>query len=148
MARWTKGLLLLWMTLIGLSACQQAQGPKLRVEDPWARSSPMNVEIGAIYLKIRNEGQEADALVGVQTAACKKAELHETYQKEDGSMGMRPVEDGRVPLPPGQTVSLEPGGLHIMCMGKQIPFEEGTRFALTLRFVRHEPLTVEVEVRR
>ncbi len=147
MARWMMGLVL-GMALLGLAACQSTQGPKLKVEDPWARSSPMNVEMGAIYLKIRNEGNEADALVGVQTEACKKAEIHETYQKEDGSMGMRPVEGGRVPLPPGETVSLEPGGLHIMCMGKQVPFEEGTRFSLTLTFANHEPITVEVEVRK
>ncbi len=147
MARWKVAfsVLVLLMTLV---ACQQTKGPKLQVEDPWARSSPMNVEMGAIYLKIRNDGNEADALVGVQTEACKMAEIHETYQKEDGSMGMRPVEGGRVPLPPGETVSLEPGGLHIMCKGKQIPFEEGARFSLTLTFATHEPITVEVEVRK
>ncbi len=134
--------------MVFLGACQAARGPRIVVEDPWARSSPMVTEMGAIYLTLRNTGSEEDALIGVETGACEKAEIHETYQKEGGSMGMRPVEGGRVPLPPGETVVFGPGGLHIMCMGKKVDFQEGTRFSLTLRFEKYDPITVDVEVRK
>ncbi len=149
MFRSARLMVLMLLFALGLAACTAApKGPKIEVQDPWARSSPMAAEMGAIYMKLANKGSEADALIGASTEACKMVEFHETYQKEGGAMGMRPVEGGRIPLPPGETVELKPGGLHMMCMHKQIPFEPGTKFQLTLTFEKHEPITVEVEVRK
>lgn len=144
-----KGLwfaLLVVLLLLGCTA--KEKGPKIVVEDPWARSSPKVAEMGAIYLTLINQGSEPDALVGARTDACRKIEIHETYKKEDGSMGMRPVQGGKIALSPGEKVQLKPGGLHIMCIGKQIEFKPGTTFQLTLEFEKHEPLTVTVEVRK
>ena len=148
MWRQTKWVFWVVISLVLFAACSKTQRPRLVVEDPWARSSPMATEMGAIYFTLRNTGSEEDALIGVETSACRKAEIHETYQKEGGAMGMRPVEGGRVPVPPGQTVVFAPGGLHIMCIGKQVDFQEGARFSLTLKFEKHDPITVEVEVRK
>jgi periplasmic copper chaperone A len=62
-----------------------------------------------------------------------------------GEMTMREVE--AIELPGGQTVVLEPGGLHVMLLGLTAPLEVGTTFDLTLTFESAGERTVAVEVR-
>ena len=45
---------------------------------------------------------------------------------------MRPV--AAVPVAPGASVALEPGGLHVMLSGLRYPLREGSSFPLTLTF--------------
>lgn len=71
-------------------------------------------------------------------------ELHEGYMNDDGTMGMRHV-DG-IALPAGETVELKPGGLHIMCMGKKVEFNEGSAFAIDLTFENEETRTISAEI--
>ena len=69
---------------------------------------------GAVFVTIRNDAAEADALIGVEFEGSARAELH-THEHENGTMKMRPVEQITVP---GQgEAKLQPGGDHIMLMG-------------------------------
>lgn len=63
--------------------------PRLEVTDAWARTSPRTADAGAVYLRIANDGDADDALVGVEvdTAVAARAELHETVAVEDGGDG-------------------------------------------------------------
>jgi copper(I)-binding protein len=101
----------------------------LVVENPWARESVTRT--GAVYLTVRNGGDQDDRLVGVSSEVADKAELHSSVM-QDGVMKMRAVEAVDVPAH-GEAV-LEPGGLHIMLIGLKAPLEEGKSFALTLEF--------------
>ena len=56
-------------------------------------------------------------------------------------------EGGRIEVPAGDAVVLEPGGLHFMLLGLSEPLELGQVFDLTMQFETAEDLTVEVEVR-
>ncbi len=58
---------------------------------------------------------------------------------------MRPVD--QVPLPSGEVVRLEPGGLHLMLEELAGPLEAGSRFEVTLTFREAGTKSVEVEVR-
>jgi copper(I)-binding protein len=60
-------------------------------------------------------------------------------------MGMREV--AQIDLPAGETVRLEPGGLHIMLLDLVEDLEPGDTFELTLDLDRGDDLTVTVEVR-
>jgi copper(I)-binding protein len=51
-----------------------------------------------------------------------------------------------IPLPAGETVSLAPGGFHIMMMNLAAPFESGQKFDVTLQFEVMGDVVVEVEV--
>jgi copper(I)-binding protein len=57
---------------------------------------------------------------------------------------MRPVES--IECPPGVTVKIEPGGLHVMLLGLTHPLVAGTKFPLTLRFRDAGSMTVQVVV--
>jgi len=60
-------------------------------------------------------------------------------------MRMRPLAGG-IPLPPGQEVRLAPGGLHLMLIGPQGAFVQGSMIPLTLVFERAGRVQVELAV--
>jgi copper(I)-binding protein len=59
-------------------------------------------------------------------------------------MSMAAVPD--LALPPGETVTLAPGRLHLMLFGVRQPLNPGNRFPLTLRFERAGTAQVQVVV--
>jgi len=118
----------------------EAEGP--RVDHPWARASAGNATTGAAYLAITG-GAQPDRLLGGSTPIANAAEVHETTNA-NGVMQMRPISE--VLVPAGQTVTLAPGGYHVMLMGLKKPLVAGQTFPLTLRFARTQPITVDVQV--
>jgi periplasmic copper chaperone A len=98
---------------------------------------------GALYFEIANEGDGADHLIGATTDAAGSAQIHETTTSDDGLMGMSPVED--LEIPAGESVSFEPGGLHVMLMDVD-ELEEGDTVEVDLEFEESGVVTVEAEV--
>ena len=123
-------------------ACGAAGAADIRVEDAWARASAGAARNGAAYVTLVNRGGAA-ALIGVESSAAARAELHMHIM--DGDMArMRPA--GSVPLPAGARVALAPGGLHIMLLGLRAPLREGASFPMTLRFDDGDARAIEVIV--
>jgi copper(I)-binding protein len=98
----------------------------------------------AVYFTLDNPGDTPLRLVAAETDVAERTELHETTM-EGGVMRMRPVEG--VDVPPGGSVTLEPGGLHVMLLGVRRDLAAGDTFALTLRFADGGERTLEVTVR-
>ncbi|MAT98197.1 MAG: copper-binding protein [Anaerolineaceae bacterium] len=143
-----KALFFLALFLLTAVACTASGGDDpITVTDPWGRTSPAVAENGAFYMMLINNGDNDDALVSVATDACGMVELHEMYDKGEGVMGMRPVESGTIPVPAGGSAELKPGGLHVMCMGKQIDFAAGTEIPLTLTFDNAGEMEVTAVIR-
>jgi copper(I)-binding protein len=124
----------------------------IEVTDAWARTSPAVADAGAAYMVLTNRGDVDDALVSASVADTVAAtvELHET--RAAGGMGgdmgggggmggsstttpmMEMVPVDRIDVPAGESVSLEPGGLHIMLLGLVEPLTAGDELELTLTF--------------
>lgn len=139
--------LALLIILSALSACAaQPKGPAIAISNPWARPSPMMAEMGAVYMVIVNNGNEADALVEVTSSIAKTVEIHQTVQEGD-VMKMQPVPGQRLEIPAHGTVELKPGGYHIMLIGLEHPLQPGENITLTLRFEQSGEMTIEVPVR-
>jgi copper(I)-binding protein len=128
-AKW----LIFIMVVAGLTACNTATGD-MQVTDVWGRNSPAAADNGAFYMTITNETGQDDQLLSVSADVCNVVELHEMYMKENDVMGMRPIEGGAIAVPDGAMVELKVGGMHVMCLGKNEPFELGSNFPLVLTF--------------
>jgi hypothetical protein len=115
----------------------------LAVTDIWSRPTPPVASVGAVYFSITNTGRKADRLLAVSSPIARQVEIHESRMVQ-GTMQMRPVES--VECPPGVTVKIEPGGLHVMLLGLAHPLAPGTEFPLSLRFRDAGSLTVQVVV--
>jgi periplasmic copper chaperone A len=68
-----------------------------------------------------------------------------TTMAGSGMMKMQPVAE--IPLPAGETVALEPGGLHVMLLDLPQPLTTGSTVEFTLTFERAPAQTVSAEVR-
>ncbi|MEZ4518538.1 MAG: copper chaperone PCu(A)C [Chloroflexota bacterium] len=88
---------------------------------------------GAVYMHITNHTDQDDALIGAAVPGCGVVELHEMSMDGD-VMVMRPVEGGKIVVPAGETVVLQPGGLHVMCMDKTVEYAIGDMVPVTLEF--------------
>jgi copper(I)-binding protein len=142
-----KALFLLAILLLTAVACTSSSDEPITVGDPWGRTSPAVAENGAFYMMLTNNSSSDDALVAVATDACVKVELHEMYDKGEGVMGMRPVEGGMIPVPAGGNAELKPGGMHVMCMGKQVEFSAGTEIPLRLTFENAGEMAITAVIR-
>jgi copper(I)-binding protein len=130
------------LAALALGACGSDDG--MRVDGAWARTSPAMANAGAAYMQLTSP--EADRLLGVSVpqSVAARAEIHETVMSGD-AMAMQQVE--AIELPAGQTVSLEPGGYHVMLLELAEPLEAGETFELTLDFERAGDVVVVIEVR-
>jgi len=105
-----------------------------------------DLSMGAAYLTITNNGDEPDRLVSVTTDVAEAVEVHDVTMK-DNVMEMRPLHDG-LEIPAGETVSLEPGGYHLMLIGLTKSLLAGKSFDLTLTFEHAGDVTVTVPILR
>ena len=87
----------------------------------------------------------ADRLTAASSPVAKKVELH-TMSMEGAVMRMRPL--AAIDIPAGQTVTLSPGGMHIMLLGLTQPLHQGQSFPLTLSFEHAGPLQVTVAIEK
>ena len=108
------------------------QAGALLIEHPWSRETAKGQQVGAGYLSITNKGKTADRLVSATSAAAASVEVH-TVGMENGVMRMRQLKDG-LPIPAGKTVTLKPGGYHIMLIGLKKPLVKGAMVPAELRF--------------
>lgn len=102
----------------------------LDITQPWARATPKGASTGAAYLTVTNSGSNAERLSCASSAAAGKCQIHEMAM-DNGVMKMRPVEGG-LEIKPGQTVTLKPGGYHIMLEGLKAPLKAGDKLEATL----------------
>ena len=115
------------------------------VEDAYVRAAPVG-GVSAAYLVMENGTDEAVRLTAASTEAAGRVEIHRTQATDDGMTSMTPVEDG-LGVAVGETVALEPGGLHLMLLDVRRDLSEGDTVAVALEFEGRAPLTVQAPVR-
>jgi len=102
--------------------------PSLIVQDAWVRQVPGS-DVAAAYLTLRNPTQQPISIIGVESSLASHAMIHET-RTASGQSQMRPHE--QLVVPPGRTVKLQPGGLHVMLHGITRPAAVGQSVPLLL----------------
>lgn len=123
--------------------CVMAQAPALIVQDAWVREVPGS-DVAAAYLTLRNPTTRPISIVGVESSVASHAMIHET-KTESGQSRMRPHE--QLLIPPGKTVKLEPGGLHVMLHGMTKPTPVGQSVPLVLLLADGNKVQVAAVVR-
>ncbi len=122
---------------------QEFKSGDISIEKPWARATPKGAEVGAGYLKIRNNGAAPDRLTG-GTADFANVEVHE-MSMAGGVMKMRELKDG-LPIPAHGSVTLAPNGYHLMFTGLKQPLTKGAVAKATLTFEHAGAIPVEFPV--
>ena len=120
--------------LAALLGSSPAVAAEVTVAQAWSRATPKGAKVAGGYLTIENRGVQPDRLLSASSGAAAKVEIHQ-MSMQDGIMTMRPL-DGGLAIPPDTTVTLVPGGDHIMFIGLIAPFEEDQRIPVLLNFER------------
>src|ERR1043165_3038985 len=120
---------------------QDVNAGSLKISAPWARATPKGVSVGAGYLTITNSGNAPDRLIGGSTDISEDFEVHE-MSMNNGIMKMRAMPTG-IEIKPGQTVTFNPGGYHIMFVGLKKQLTQGERFKATLEFAKAGKVDVD-----
>lgn len=142
----TLGLALL-LAACGGDATGEAVGDELVVQNAWGRTSPAVADNGAFYMTIINGTDQDDELLSAAVDVCGTVELHEMFMAENDVMRMQEVPGGTIPIPAGETVMLEVGGLHVMCIGKTAEFVAGDTYDITLTFANAGEMVVTADIR-
>lgn len=116
----------------------------IEIKQPWTRATPPTAPSGGGYFVLTNTGTTPDRLIAVTSPSAGKVELHEMTM-EGNIMRMRELPKG-IALPPGATVTLKPGGLHLMFMELKAPFARDTKVPATLVFEKAGSIPVELTV--
>lgn len=115
----------------------------IKIDHPWSRATVPGIPNGVAYFVLQNTSDTDDRLLSASSPVAKSVELH-THIKDGDVLRMRHVDD--IVIPAGQTVALEPGGLHVMLMGLHQALEKDSSFPMTLEFENAGSVTVDVQV--
>ena len=123
--------ILLSSLVISSSVLAEGIADKVTVNAPYVRAVPPVVRTSAAFMQLDSSDVVERFLVGADSPAAAAVELH-MHTMDDGVMRMRQIP--HIHLPPGQTVSLQPGGLHIMLFDLKAPLSPGDQIPITLTF--------------
>jgi len=144
-----KQLLLFFCIVFDFSNIALADGIKfnqLEIDDAWIKETPPNHPMTGGYLKIENDGNPADVLIGVSADFAMKSEIHE-MKMEGNVMKMRPLENGLV-IPADGEVYLKPGGYHLMFIKLKEQMVPMNVHQVTLTFKNSGSITIPMIVRK
>lgn len=123
---------LLVVAFAGAASAHEVKVGALELTDLWTRATPPAAPAAGGFLTITNHGTEPDKLIAVSSPESEKGEVHE-MSMDDGVMKMRALPDG-LEIPAGGTVTLAPGGFHLMFTTLKDPLVEGGKLPVTLTF--------------
>ncbi len=103
--------------------------PWVKMTDSWVKAADSGMT--ALFGTISNTRDTDIRLTTGTSPAATKVELHEMATDASGVMVMRPKEGGFV-IPAHGSLTLSPGGLHIMLMGLTAPVKPGDEVRVTL----------------
>ncbi len=128
-----KRLAILQLALaFGLLGVPRASAGDLAVTSPWLRATPKNATVAGGYATITNKGTTPDRLLGASLPMAPEGQVH-SMSMADGVMHMERLDKG-LAVAPGATVSLTPGGYHLMFLKPKTQLKEGDTVQGTLNF--------------
>ncbi|RQP09153.1 MAG: copper chaperone PCu(A)C [Microbacteriaceae bacterium] len=113
------------------SAEPATAGQSVTITDAWVKAADDGMS--AAFGDLTNTGDADVILVSVTSPASTSMQLHETVDNGSGSMVMQ-ERDGGFTIPAGGTLTLEPGGNHLMLMDLTAPILAGDEIEFTLTF--------------
>lgn len=114
------------------------------ITQPWTRATPPGAGAGGGFVTLTNRSDQDDRLVSASTPMTHRTEIH-TMEMDGDVMRMALLPDG-IALPAGESVTLAPGGLHLMFMDLPSPIVEGDPLPVTLKFKHADSVDIQLHV--
>lgn len=114
----------------------------VEVSGAWVREPIPGRAMSAAFMQLSNPGSADKVLVSARAEWAGNIEIH-THINDNGVMRMRQIDS--ITVPASGSVSLQPGGLHLMLFNLQLPLS--APLALELCFADGECQAVEADIR-
>ena len=128
--------------LTGLSFAES----KVVVEGAWVGEVPPSSPVAAAYMTIKNEGNADDKLISVTSSISGSTMVLQTVVDDKGVASMDMID--ALVIPAGKSVTLKPGGTHIMLMDLKEPVTGKEKIELDLKFENAGDMKVEAPVKK
>jgi periplasmic copper chaperone A len=114
------------------------------VTNAWAKTTVPGGKVSAAYMDIKSTAPVK--LLKAETAIAGNVEIHNMSMK-DGVMEMKAVD--AIDVPANKTISLKPGGYHVMLMMLAASINKGDSVPIKLTFegADKKPFTVDVKAK-
>lgn len=112
---------------VGLAAAAPSRAAPT-VTAAWSRPAAQGTT-GAGFMTLSSP--KVDALVAVETPVAASVQMHQSMMHDGMAMMMSATS---IPIPAGATVTLSPGGYHLMLLQLRKPLNPGDRVPVTLSF--------------
>lgn len=126
-----------------LVAASLAHAQEVDVQGAWARATVQGQKASGAFMQLT--AKTPGRLVSVASPVAGVVEVHEMKMEGD-VMKMRALSQG-LELPAGKTVSLSPGGYHVMLMDLKVALQKDTTIPLTLVFKDAKGVETRKELR-
>ena len=123
---------------------QNVMAADLMIHNARIRATPPNAAVAAGYLTIQNMGSKTDRLIGISAPFAMKSEIHE--MKMEGDVIQMRMISGGLKIPPNGSLTLKPGGRHIMFRKLKEQLKHGEQRSVNLVFERHGEIVVSFKV--
>ncbi len=97
----------------------------------------------ALYFTISNDGSADQMMRAIHVPGSESTQFHETVQWPN-EISMQELL--QVNVPAGESVTFEPGGMHVMVFGLPESLEPGGELEVTLSFVRGDKVSFPVHL--
>ena len=132
-----------WLCAALLAAASASHATPVTFENAWVRAPVPGQTVAAGYCDIVNQSDQAVSIV--RFAGPVRVEMHETTH-QDGMARMRPL--ARLPIAANATLSLQPGGKHLMLFGLDAALGDAAgQITLRALFANGEEISVVFAVR-
>lgn len=116
---------------------------KLDVSNAQMREFIPGAGSSAAYFTLVNNSKQAQTLIAASIDGIGRVEIHQ-HSHSNGMMKMQKLEQLRIPA--GNTVTFQPGGLHLMLFEPKKALQLDQSVALTLTFKSGESVTTKAIV--
>lgn len=119
--------------------------PTVKITNAWIAEAPPTTSVLAGYMQLENTSARDIVLIGMVSQDFERVDIHETVIKGD-KVSM--VAHETLSIPAGKTVSLEPGGFHLMLIEAKKPLKAGDTVEIVLHFQENVTQPVKMEVKK
>ena len=116
----------------------------IQITTAWSRELPPTAPVGAAFMNVENHSDQADRLMSADSSIAEITELHAHIHEGDV---MRMVKVDAIDVPAHGSLTLEPGGYHIMLIDLKKPLVAGEQLPLTLQFEHAGQVDVTVDIK-
>lgn len=135
----------LWLAVLASGATSVALA-EVRAVDGWVSATAPGTSEAAVYLVLTNTGDEERSLMKIVSPVTDEVILHRTSITAAGTPRMWPLAG--LELDAGETLRMEPAGVHVMLRALKQPLVAGGKVPLSLKFDGGQPeFTVMLDIR-